>query len=213
MGFFNRNFFVGLVVGIVLTIILGFAALVARVAYLRSTVFSEKAMATRLDPPPLPQPMGATEIEGTTEAPAVPEEALADYDWMAQSLKGEDLDFAYLKGKVVFINFWATWCMPCRVEMTSIQQLYDNLKDSGVVFACISDEDTKTVSNYIKKKGYTFPVYTIKGEPPRAFAAEGVPATFILAPDGTIALKHVGASNWSDPSVAEFILALKERNL
>ncbi len=211
MSFFNKNFFTGLVVGIVLTAVLGFAGIIARGAYLRSTVFSDKAMAARLNPPPLPSTIEPIAEQKEAETPAVPQRALADYNWIVRSLKGEDLNFSSLKGKTVFINFWATWCLPCRVEMTSIQQLYDNLKDTGVVFACISDEDTKTVSDYIKKKGYTFPIYTITGDPPRAFAAEGIPSTFILAPDGTIAFKHVGASNWNDPSVTQFIRGLGDR--
>ena len=102
-------------------------------------------------------------LEGSVEASPSPSVVSADYDWTIQSLDGQDFKMANAKGKVVFLNFWATWCSPCVAEMTSIQRLYEKLKDKEVVFVCISNEETSKVSRFVRRRGYTFPIYTMRG--------------------------------------------------
>jgi len=209
MKFFNRNFFWGLAAGIFFTIILEIIAIAVFVAIMTNRNPFEKRMAESLGPPPIP---GSVESVQAGETPVIAEKAAADYDWSIRTMDGKDLKMEDVKGKTVFINFWATWCAPCRVEMPSIQSLWERLEKEGIVFVCISNEDPKTVSKFIKKNGYTFPVYTIKGEPPKIFQADGIPATFILSPDGKVQLKHVGAAKWIDPTVVQYILGFKDQN-
>jgi len=147
-------------------------------------------------------------LEGSLEASALPPAALADYNWTIQSLDGQDFKMAEAKEKVVFLNFWATWCSPCVAEMASIQRLYKKLKDKGVVFACISNEKPSKVSRFVRRKGFTFPIYTMRGSPPAVFDTQRVPATFILSRDGKVALKHIGGAKWDDEKSIDFIKGL-----
>lgn len=187
MKFFNKYFFFGLGTGLVLGVILvigGFAIF----GFIMMKSFSDmNKMEDRLKPPLLP-------IERSVE-----------YDWIIQSLDGQSFDMGNLKGRLVFLNFWATWCIPCKVEMASIQRLYDQLNAEGVLFACISKEKKEIVSNFVEKEGYTLPIYTMNGDLPEIFETRGIPATFILTPEGKVALKHVGSAKWDDPSVIDFI--------
>ena len=149
-------------------------------------------------------------LEGNLEASTLPPAALAEYNWTVQSLDGPDFKMTDAKGKVVFLNFWATWCFPCVAEMASIQRLYEKLKDRGVVFACISNEKASKVSRFVRRKGFTFPIYTMRGSPPAVFDTQRVPATFILSRDGRITLKHIGSAKWDDDKTVDFIKRLIE---
>jgi thiol-disulfide isomerase/thioredoxin len=144
------------------------------------------------------------------EPPVIPLQ-MADMNWTVRSLDGREFHLADARGKVVFVNFWATWCLPCRAEMASIQSLYEKLKDDGVVFVCVSKEDSSTVREYLKGKGYSFPIYTLSGERPASFAGKAIPATFIVGPDGRIALRHVGTAKWDGEESVQFIRSLRPR--
>jgi thiol-disulfide isomerase/thioredoxin len=147
-------------------------------------------------------------LESRLEVPSFPLTTLADYDWIVQSLDGQDFKMADVKGKVVFLNFWATWCPPCAAEMPSIQRLHEKLKEDGVVFVCISNEEASKVNQFVKEKGFTFPIYTMHGAPPLVFKTRGIPSTFILSPEGKIAYKHIGSAKWDDDKSIDFIKGL-----
>lgn len=133
----------------------------------------------------------------------------ADYGWTIQTLDGATKNFSDFQNKTVFLNFWATWCPPCRAEMPGIQKLYDRCKaDSSlkeVEFVLVSNEDSETVNKFMKENGYTFPVYVLKADPPEVFQTQGIPVTFFLSQKGNIALKHVGAANWDDTPATDFV--------
>lgn len=141
-------------------------------------------------------------------ASPLPPAVLADDDWTVQSLAGQDFKITEAKEKVVFLNFWATWCSPCAAEMVSIQRLYEKLKDKEVVFACISNEKSSKVSRFVRKNKLSFPIYTMRGSPPTVFNTQRIPATFILSPDGRIALKHIGGAKWDDQKNIDLIKRL-----
>lgn len=201
MKIFNRDFYVGVGAGIVITI---FVILVLVLYYAFSwwlpggNILSKKKNVDR-----------GKSLESRLEVPSFPSTNPAEYDWTVQSLDGQDLKMADVKGKVVFLNFWATWCPPCVAEMPGIQQLHEKLKDGGVVFVCVSNEETSKVSRFVKEKGFTFPIYTMHGAPPGVFKTRGIPATFILSPDGKIAFKHIGSAKWDDEKSIDFIKGLK----
>lgn len=192
MKFFNKYFYTGLGIGTALGIILVIGGLAIFGFIMMRSMSDTGKMEEYLSPPPLPI------------------DQLAEYDWSVQTPDGQSFDMTSLADKPVFLNFWATWCMPCRVEMPSIQRLYDELKAEGVLFACISQEDAEKVEAFAKEEGYTFPIYTMSEERPEVFESAGIPATFILSPDGRIAFKHVGSAKWDDPSVIDFIRQLGE---
>ncbi len=187
MRILNKHFFFGVGTGILLTIlgIIGTGILLAKIFYTPEN------------------------LQSSIGAPPFPSNASVDYAWSIKSLDGQDFKVADLRGKVVVLNFWATWCLPCVAEMPSLQRLYEKTKDDGVVFACVSQEDAETVSRFVKEKGYTVPVYTLSGNPPEVFKSEMVPTTFILAADGKIAFKHAGAAKWDDNTSVEFLRSLR----
>jgi thiol-disulfide isomerase/thioredoxin len=201
MKILNRDFYLGIGAGIVITI---FVTLLLVVYYMFIWYFPGRNLFSSKTPPDK-----GKMLESRLEVPSFPLTTLADYDWTVQSLDGHDFRMADVKGKVVFLNFWATWCSPCVAEMPSIQQVYDLLKDEGVVFVCVSNEETSKVSRFTKEKGFTFPIYTMRGAPPGVFKTRGIPATFILSPDGKIAFKHVGSAKWDDKGSIDFMRGLR----
>ncbi len=134
----------------------------------------------------------------------------ADYGWTLQTPAGDPVDFARYRGKTVFLNLWATWCPPCRMEMPAIVNLANQSRVDDVVFLAVStDEDADTLRSYLNREkmpGLT--VLRAEEAPPDIFLTDGIPATFIIAPDGRIAAAHVGAAQWDDPKVADFLESL-----
>ena len=131
------------------------------------------------------------------------------FDWQMTDVEEEPFTLAQEKGKVVFLNLWATWCPPCVGEMPGIQKLYDKYKNNpDVSFVLVSNETTKIISDFVKKKGYTFPVYSSLSEAPAAFATRSIPTTFVLDKKGSIAIKEIGAMDWGGKKMEKMIEAL-----
>jgi thiol-disulfide isomerase/thioredoxin len=131
-----------------------------------------------------------------------------DYNWRVRALDGKELDLGKTKGKIIFLNFWATWCPPCVAEMPSIQRFYDAMKSEEIHFMCVSDEDRTKVNKFVQERGFTFPVYTLVGEKPQILRTQGIPATFIISQDGQIVFKHVGGAKWDDKTSIVFMKKL-----
>jgi thiol-disulfide isomerase/thioredoxin len=113
----------------------------------------------------------------------------------------------YLKDKVVFINFWATWCPPCLAEMPSLNKLYSRFKDDpNMVFLFINEDDNPSAASiYLQKKGYSLPVYR-RGVFPSAMYEGTLPTTVILNKEGNILFKHEGVGGYNSD---DFIKQLK----
>ncbi|WP_028888555.1 TlpA family protein disulfide reductase [Tenacibaculum ovolyticum] len=127
-------------------------------------------------------------------------EELKRYDWNLQGLNTESIDFNKTKGKVVFVNFWATWCPPCRAEMPSIQDLYDDYKDR-VTFIFVSNENWKTIDDFYKKNSYDLPTYNTTSNIPTQLKTKSIPATFILDKKSAIVMQKKGAADWNSKKV------------
>jgi thiol-disulfide isomerase/thioredoxin len=122
--------------------------------------------------------------------------------------------FEELKGKVIFLNFWATWCPPCIAEMPSIQALYERIDKEKVVFVMIAtnDEEEK-VRKFIKRKEFTFPVYILKDHYlPTVFHSKAIPTTFIIDKAGTIVFKHEGTANYDTDNFENMIGGLAQKS-
>lgn len=121
--------------------------------------------------------------------------------------KGQVINTADQNGKVIFINFWATWCPPCIAEMPSIQSLYDHFKDNPEVsFLLIDvDNDPQKSVEFMNKRGWTLPVYFPAGNIPSSYFTGTLPTTVILDKAGNIAFKHSGTADYSSKKFLKFM--------
>ncbi|WP_223284782.1 TlpA family protein disulfide reductase [Hymenobacter qilianensis] len=117
------------------------------------------------------------------------------------------MNLSELKGKVVFVNMWASWCPPCVAEMPGIHALYEKVDKTKVAFVMISlDEKPAKAQALLKRRGYIFPVYFPTGPLPAPFNSSAIPSTVILGPDGQVAARHDGMAEYDTP---EFKAALE----
>jgi thiol-disulfide isomerase/thioredoxin len=129
-----------------------------------------------------------------------------DYNWPITDMDGIELSLNDFKGKVIFLNFWATWCPPCVGEMPEIQALYDMYKDRPQVqFLLVSNEDHQTVKNFIQKRGFSFPVFSSRFNAPKIFYSESIPTSFLISKDGRLVIRETGASRWSGKKMQDII--------
>ena len=127
------------------------------------------------------------------------------YNWSLNGLNTTNIDFSDLKGKVVFVNFWATWCPPCRAEMPMIQKLYDDYNDK-VVFIFVTNENWSTVEKFYNKNSYNLPSYNSISSPPNNFTeTNSIPATYLLDKEGNILIKKTGAADWDSDKVRNLL--------
>lgn len=129
---------------------------------------------------------------------------LSDYNWKLSNSDGEVFHFKNTKGKIVLVNFWATWCPPCVAEMPSLQELYADYGDS-VEFLVVAHDDKEKVKSFLNKKGYNFPVYFEKSPSPDALATESIPTTFIIDKKGKIVIEKIGAANWNSSATRQLL--------
>lgn len=127
--------------------------------------------------------------------------------------KGEIVNMNDLKGKVVFINFWATWCPPCIAEMPSIATLYERLKgNSEVVFLIVEIEgESEKANKFMAGKQLNLPVYYPNSQIPKEWLGGSIPTTLIINKHGEIAIKHEGLADYSRQEVSDFIIELTKK--
>ncbi|WP_343674747.1 TlpA disulfide reductase family protein [Chitinophaga sp.] len=125
---------------------------------------------------------------------------------------GKTITISALKGKVVFINFWATWCQPCIQEMPTIQALKESFKDNdSIVFLTVDiDGDLPKSNAYMEKKKYSLPVYAAPTAVPREYYYHTIPATDILGKYGDIIWRVDGGFDYSSPEVRKILTDLIE---
>lgn len=113
-------------------------------------------------------------------------------DFTLSDLQGKTWHMRELKGKVVLVNFWATWCPPCRKEMPDLQALYDKYKDQGFVVLSISDEEAAKVSPFITERNISYPVLLDPGRKVNdAFVVEGIPKSFVYDREGELVAQSI----------------------
>ncbi|HET7291486.1 MAG TPA: TlpA disulfide reductase family protein [Vicinamibacteria bacterium] len=122
------------------------------------------------------------------------------------SLDGNVVDLAALRGKVVVVNFWATWCPPCVEEMPSLEKLHRTLGPEGLVVLGVSvDEDEATLRSFVQKVGVTFPTLRDPGGrgPSAAYRTTGYPETFVIDPQGALLDTYIGPAEWATPAAID----------
>lgn len=124
------------------------------------------------------------------------------------SLKGEKLTLSDLKGNVVLLNFWATWCPPCREEIPSMMKLNATMTGKPYRMVAVSlDEGGKpAVDDFFRTSGYELPAYTDPdGKAAAAYGVTGFPETFVIDKNGVIIKKIIGPLDWSAPETVSFL--------
>ena len=153
--------------------------------------------------PPAPGP-GVTRETAAQQAP----------EFTLTTLGGAPIRLSALRGKVVFINLWATWCPPCREELPTMVRFYEQFRGRGVEILAISeDTDPEAVRRMVAKQGISFPV--LMDENKRVYnlyRATGVPETHLLDKEGVVRGSQLGPFDWTSPAViakVEELLAAK----
>jgi thiol-disulfide isomerase/thioredoxin len=134
----------------------------------------------------------------------VPETALV-------SLANAPLKLSDLKGKVVLLNFWATWCPPCREEMPSMMKLNRIMagKPFQMVAVSIDEGGVPEIESFFKSSGYSLPTYTDpNGAAQKTYGITGVPESFLIDRNGILVKKVIGPLAWDSPEVVSFIEGL-----
>lgn len=124
--------------------------------------------------------------------------------------KGNIISSNELKGKVVFINFWATWCPPCRAEMPSLNKLYEQFKkDDRYVFLFLNeDEDIGKAKDFLADHDYSIPIVRRVGNIANEDFSGTLPTTVILNKDGKIVMRHEGIANYNNSSFVKQLKSL-----
>ena len=138
--------------------------------------------------------IGIQPIKRTTRAP----------NFCLEDLRGRRSELSNFKGKVVFLNFWATWCGPCKEEMPSMEMLFQQFKEKDFVFLSISVdyEGREPVKEFIQKKRYTFPVLL---DPESSvldlYEVRRIPTTIIIDREGRMIGRVVGPKDWKSHEI------------
>jgi len=188
-----KNFIGLLKTGLTAVIIIGLlkvTGLMGDVSYLTQTV-AMKA--------------GVLDVSPVSETKAEPK---FDYAFTIKDLYGNKLSFEKYKGKVVFLNLWATWCGPCKAEMPGIHNLYVKMKGEPIEFVMLSIDKDKAISkveSYVKNNSYTFPVFMPSGYLAEQLQVPSIPTTFVISKEGLIVMKEVGTRNYDTKKMMEFL--------
>jgi peroxiredoxin len=138
---------------------------------------------TSLDNPQYAKAMATLEADDQRRASA---------DFTLTDLEGQKWTLKALHGKVVLVNFWATWCPPCRKELPDLQSLSEKFKDQGLVVLAISDEDAAKVKPFVEQRKLTYPVLLDNGgEVAKEFSIEGIPKSFVYDRDGKLVAEAI----------------------
>lgn len=139
-----------------------------------------------------------------------PNSAVQALDFTVESLLGDSESLNDYRGKVIFLNFWATWCGPCKAEVGEIDALNETLKDEDFMVMALSiQEQKKRVSKFMKSNDIDFPVYLDSdGAVAAMYGVTGIPTTYIIAPDGTIVGRAVGPREWGGKESVKLMRSL-----
>lgn len=127
------------------------------------------------------------------------------------TLSGDKLSLDKLKGKVVLINFWATWCPPCIEEIPSLTKTYSDLREKGfeILGFSIDANGKKIIPGFVKEHNINYPIILdIDQKFARSFSVFGVPENILIDKNGKVVAKKYGADNWTDPKIRKEITTL-----
>lgn len=130
--------------------------------------------------------------------------------FQSSTLDGKKFGTDEIQGKLVLLNFWATWCPPCRLEMPSMEKLYQEFKGDGLEIVAVNFmEGEKAIEPFIKENGFTFPVLLDKkGEIAQSYGVHALPVTFLIRRNGNLLAKSIGYKDWHAEKMRQFFISL-----
>jgi thiol-disulfide isomerase/thioredoxin len=154
---------------------------------------------------------GCTKKNESAPSAAGSKEKSPASDFTVNSLKNVPQKLSDLKGKVVLLNFWATWCPPCREEIPSLMKLDKTMagKPFQMMAVSIDAGGAPDIEGYFKESGYSLPAYTDpEGKISSQYGVTGVPETFVIDKNGIIVKKVIGPMAWDSPETISFLEGL-----
>lgn len=123
---------------------------------------------------------------------------------------GDRISLERYRGKLVILNFWATWCPPCKEEMPSMQRLWENHRDDLVVLAMNMDEPARSVSSFVERFGLSFPIALDDQTLARRLQVSALPTTYLIGPEGHALAKLEGPIQWDRRAVIEALQSIRD---
>jgi peroxiredoxin len=123
-------------------------------------------------------------------------------------LKGEEVSLAALSGKVVLLNFWATWCTPCRAEMPGMERLWRQYHDRGLAIVAISVDEggEKRIASFVRRLNLSYPILLDpQSETADRYEVSGLPSSFLIDGEGRLIGRMVGGREWDKPEAVSLI--------
>ena len=169
----------------------------------QTTTFSRAAIGGPLpdwlftfDPPADAREVAELDMPGFGKSEWVGKEAP---EFQLKDIGGKEVSLKSLRGKVVLIDFWASWCGPCRYEMPHVEKLHQELKEKGLIVLGINDEEREVAEDFVKKNNYTFSTLTdVDRQVTGSYRVTSIPTVFIVDRQGRIASHFVGARSESE---------------
>jgi len=137
-------------------------------------------------------------------------------DFISENLRGGKSGLADYRGKIVLLNFWATWCMPCREEMPGMEALWRKYKDQGFAIVAISTDEgpKKRIETFSKLLDLSFPILLDpEGEVNDLYKVSTMPTSFLIDGNGKIISRIVGTEEWSSPEAIQLVENLLSRSV
>jgi len=164
---------------------------------------------SREDPPPEQGVIGSADMEARMKdlldeiGIRTFDERISAVDFGLPSLAGNEASLSDYEGQFVFLNFWATWCPPCREEMPSMEVMHHELSDLPFrILAIDVQEQRDTVASFVDEMGYSFPILLDEsGRVAANYGVRGIPTTYFISPEGTVLGMLVGTRYWDEPDI------------
>ena len=133
---------------------------------------------------------------------------------MLKNLDGNEMRLADHRSQVVLVDFWATWCGPCKAELPHIQRIYEQHRDKGLVVLAIStDQQRDAVRLFVDENAYTFPVLFADGKVQPDYKVREIPAVYLIDREGTIRFHHVGYAPGGEKELEQQVEKLLEEKV
>ncbi|MBF0633747.1 MAG: TlpA family protein disulfide reductase [Nitrospinae bacterium] len=142
-----------------------------------------------------------------------PMEGLMAPDFTLPTLDGKEMKLSDHRGKIVFLNIWATWCAPCKEEMPSMEKLYELMRGKDFVMLTVSiDEKKETVEAFMKENKLTMPVGldSLQTVAPQ-YRITGVPESYIIDKNGMVMHHLIGPGDWSNPGIVNALTSMADK--